>query len=392
MISPIYSTLYLLLLFALLALWWVEYKSKSGQNTRKQAVYICAVVYILFFGLRGFVGWDWFNYYPTFQQTPSLFQLDKTSISAFSEFGFVIYMSIFKTLSLDYHSFVFFSAVIHVWLLSIFLNRYLPSGFYVFGFIIFLVMNGLVMEIDLKRNYKAILLFLISIKYIEKRKILPYFLLNAIGLMFHVSAIVFFPLYFFLHRPVRKNWMLIIFIIGLIIFFLQISFLKPLGLFVANLLGDRFVHLVYAYIFDTPYGITIGLLERLGSATLIYLCYDKLLAKSKSNIIFINSFILYFVVFFYFNEAFTISHRMGFLFIFSYWILWPSIIDALMIVKNKIIFIFLFSVYSILKMIGTTNLPVWRYDNILFGIEKYETRASELLRVEQYVVELRENN
>ena len=34
---------------------------------------VVAALFVLFFGFRGFVGWDWVNYYPAYQEIVPLF-------------------------------------------------------------------------------------------------------------------------------------------------------------------------------------------------------------------------------------------------------------------------------------------------------------------------------
>lgn len=65
--------------------------------------------------------------------------------------------------------------------LSIFL--YVSMQFYFYS------MNGM-------RQFIAMSIFMFSIKYIKNRKIIPFLLLNLIGVTFHSSSILFIPLYF----------------------------------------------------------------------------------------------------------------------------------------------------------------------------------------------------
>ncbi len=53
------------------------------------------------------------------------------------------------------------------------------------------------MEIELLRNVKCVMIFLLALPYAEKRKIVPYILLMLLAYSFHRSAILFAPLYFF---------------------------------------------------------------------------------------------------------------------------------------------------------------------------------------------------
>ena len=70
--SPVYSVEYsipyLLMSFIFLFLSYYEYR----QGTNKSVRLICIVFFVLFYGLRGFVGWDWQGYYPSFELIDTL--------------------------------------------------------------------------------------------------------------------------------------------------------------------------------------------------------------------------------------------------------------------------------------------------------------------------------
>jgi len=378
-----YSIPYLVLLACYLFLAIIGYKVKNNHVLYQRIIFLCSIIYVIFFGLRGFIGWDWTNYYKKYQMASNLFNISFNS--SVPEWGFTIYMSLFKTLFLDYYAFVFINVILHIFLLNIFLKRYLPPGYYVFGLIVFLVMGGFGMEVDAMRNIMSILLFLLSIKYIEERKIGKYYILNTVGLLFHISSIFYLPLYFFLHKKMNRKLIVVIFIIGIIIFLLKIEYVKPLVLSISKILGGRIQSITNDYlnstIYGKSYGLSIGLLERLLSAVLIIMYYPKLINASKHNIIFINAFVYYFFIFFYFSEIAIISIRVGMLFVFSYWILWPSIIYVSKIKINRQFIICVMLLYSFLKMIGLTRFQLYQYDNKIFGIKTYEERKEIFDRI-----------
>ena len=72
------------------------------------------------------------------------------------------------------------------------------------------------------RNFIAILIFWVSIKYIAEKKIIPYFILITIAYFFHKTAIMLYPLYFLLNLKFSKKSILIL--SSLAIFFNPLSF------------------------------------------------------------------------------------------------------------------------------------------------------------------------
>ncbi len=87
---------------------------------------------------------------------------------------------------------------------------FLAGGFYFFA------MNGI-------RQAIAISLFYYSLIYLKQKNVKKYFIANLIGFLFHSSAIIFFPLYFFLDKKIKKKYLLLF----SILFILTSSFLTP---------------------------------------------------------------------------------------------------------------------------------------------------------------------
>ncbi len=358
------------------------------EKARKQINLLVPLAYLLFFGLRGFIGWDWVNYYPLFDTIPRIDAIHTFKEGDF-ELGFIYFTSIIKTINPDFHFFIFINSLITTLLMHIFLKRYVPIKYYAFAFLMFIVMEGLTLELNLIRNIKSILLFLISLKYIENRNLIKFLLLNILGLLFHWSAVFYLPLYFFLHKRMNLVVFIVIFIVGNIIYLLQIEYIKPFIKFVAPLFGEvaesRAESYLKSSIFGSQYGITLGYIERVATSLLIMFYYQKLLEKSKSNVLFVNSFIIFFIVYFYFSEITVIVNRVGILFIFTYWILWSQVI-ILAERQIKIALLIFFSVYLNVRIISMTNNILYKYDNIAIGThESYESRLNTYNKVYKHL-------
>jgi hypothetical protein len=337
------------------------------------------VAFLLFFGFRGFIGWDWTSYYVFYKRLPSLCQLSFSN--QVFDVGFVICTSLLKSITSNFHVFVFINVLIDVILLHLFFKRYLPEKFYALGFALFLVFFGFVLETDLMRNIKSLLLFLLSLKYIENRKFLLFLLFNLIGLCFHWSAIIFFPLYFFLHKPIPIRAIIIVMIIGVFVYIFQLEYVKSILIFAGSFLGENAANKINLYIyspsFSTNYAFSIGFFERIFTAILILLFYNQIITKNKSNILFINSFFLFLIIYFFFSEISIAPLRVGNLFVFTYWVLWPILIDCF---KNNIVrwgFVGVISCIILLKMHIISGNILYQYDNVLTGkIKTYETRRA----------------
>jgi hypothetical protein len=351
--------------------------------------------FLFFFGLRGFILSDWINYYSLFADIPSLihsnfltlyqhqyieeYGTDISQGTAGIEIGFIYFTSILKTFFPNYHLWILVNSIIDVILLDIFFRRY--SKYYTLGFIFFFVFYGVTIECNLMRNVKAILLFLLSLKYLQERKIIPYMLLNIVGYLFHSSAIIFFPLYFLLHKKISVKILWTIFIIGNFIYLTQIKFISPILIGLSNYMGDRMSILISLYLgsdSNQSHGITIGYLERIISFIIIMKFRKKLFENSVNNIMFFNLFVLYFISNFFFYEISVAIERLTLLFVSAYWILYPAVISLINNIKLRLFFIIALIAYSSLKIVLIYSNIVSRYDNLLFGIESYEVRKGIL--------------
>ncbi len=352
--------------------------------SRQQAIrFGCISIYLIFIGLRGYIGTDWYAYRPLFDAVPTLFSDGWRGFwdDHLLEPGFVVFASTLKSLWNDYHFFVFANACLDAAILHLFLRRY--TGRYALGFLVFLVMGGLTL-CDLFRTARSVGLFLLSLRYITERRPLPYFALNGLGLLFHVTAIFYLPLYWFLRKQWPKWLFISVFILGNLFFLCQIEWVRPLIEGVAERLGGRYAYLSAQYIlneaFAERYGFSIGYFERIATALLILCFWNRLHRQRESNVFFVNAFLLYFAAFFFLSEIREVSARVSLLFIFAYWALVPALVDALRIRANRISFLSMVFLYCFLKINGLTAIPLYRYDNLLWGIERYERRAEQFDR------------
>jgi len=356
----------------------IERSYRNNLSACRFCRFSCLALYLLFIGLRGYIGTDWYNYQLIFDAVPRLFS------DGWSDFwsenllepGFVVFTSSVKSLWNNYHFFVLLNACIDMAILHIFLKRYVD--WYTLGFLVFFVMGGLTL-CELMRNMRGIGLFLLSLKYLTERRPGPYFILNGLGLLFHVSSIVYLPIYWILHRRWPKAVFVTVFLLGNAVFLLRIEFVRPLIEWVAESLGGRFAYLQAQYLldelFDERYRLSIGYFERIATSLLILGFYRKLHRQRTTNVLFINAYVLYFAFFFFFSEIREFAARFSLLFIFAYWALFPVLYETLRVRFNRVVFTVALYGYCLLKIIGMTSIPLYRYDNLLWGIESYDRRV-----------------
>lgn len=231
------------------------------------------------------------------------------------------------------------------------------------------------MEANLLRNFKALDCFLLSLPYLQSKKIIKYTLLNILGATFHISSLLYLPLFFILTVNIHKYVIWIIFIVITLIYWLKIHVTSSIiGYILAG--SEKYVGYLES---DSGFGFTLGYFERTFTFLLFTFLYKRLIIQKKSNNIFYNCSFLYYSFHILFNDIAVVAERIPFLFIIGNWVLYTNVINCKYRAKQVInvaigILVFLKIVLSF-SNIGT------KYQNILFGIDSYESRAKECLEI-----------
>lgn len=329
----------------------------------------------IFFGLRGFVYSDCTSYYPYFEKIPIIQNGNSIVIyylkNSFWEKGFLLLAIISKSIWNNYFFWQVINVSIDLWLLLSIIKENTPQkkGLALCFFFIF----GLYPEMNLLRNIKAMLLFLFSLKYIEKKKFCNYFCLNLIGSFFHITAILYIPLYFILGKRINKKLVLFIYIVSNFLFLAKIRWFGITADMVGNLINGRLGYLLKSYsnLNETPHGISIGFIER----TLTFYFVFKYHTYTKRDIIIQNLMIVYILSTLLFFEVPILFERVPMLFVLIYMLFYPCLYCRLNSEK-KHIFLILFVVYSLLKLISGNNTIVTYYENIISTYHSIEERTN----------------
>ncbi len=374
----IYSIPYILItvIFGVIAMLYSSLPPEN-ETAKKNMDIVCIALFILFFGLRGYVGDDWMNYTKFYQDCSFdniSFNILKMGSESNYEPGYTILNLICKAITDEYVFFQLVCCCINVFLLYIFLKRNVSNV--PLGFMLYVCMGGFLMSINLMRNTFAILIFANAVQFIEKRKPVEYFSLCLLALSFHLSSLMYFPLYFFMHKKCNKWVFLAIFALGNLLFVSHAKVVTALLSGVGSIVSDKMSSVVELYTeeYDTSKGLSIGYLERLITGTLMICYYDKLTGLKKSNIIFMNMGLIYFSIAFLFSEFDVMSQRLSTLFTIFYWVIWSDLLSCYAYDNNKRLFISFMAIYSVLKVAGLSHFITYDYDNFLFGHKSYNER------------------
>ncbi|MEG1451024.1 MAG: EpsG family protein [Cetobacterium sp.] len=344
-----------------------------GQNLKikERLLKVIVIFLIIFLGTRGLLGWDWYFYYPSF--------LNETYIY---EKGYMIYTTFIAGIYRNYIFYQLITGTIDIVVLYYIFKKY--CKFPILTFAIFFSIQGLQMEVELLRNMKAIILFLISIKYIEERKIFPFLLLNFVGITFHWSALIYLPMYYILNFKYNKKFIVSVFILGSICYVFDIkilaNLLEKLEFITSGPLKEKILNYRSILPVESFRGLNLFYFERL---VLFFIAYFY----EKNNILK-NSAYIWISIFLFTSELSIVSVRIGILFIYSVWIIFSRGVE----IENKKISYSLLSVILFLcgfRLHNNLNFPGnkinYRYQNAIFNKLDYEKREVELKESKKFL-------
>lgn len=369
----------LLTLFGGCAFFFEHTKEKVRQQ---HIALISIVVFYIFFAFRGYVYTDWTSYAEMLRdvQWSDIFRItDPHQKAVVREPGFTFLCVLCKSITNEFAFLVVVITTIDTVLFYHFLKQWniknLP-----FVFMLFISFDGISIMFNLFRNQIAIFIFINSLIYLTKRKPLPYFSLCLLALSFHLSSIVYFPLYFLLNKRINK-WLFLGLALGFLVFYFgKISVvLSIINIFGANgTFGEKAAFYTEALTNSRAFSLT-GTIEKVGLTTLIFLYYDDLM-KLKNRHIIINCLLLYFFFYYVFAEFQDLSSRLAILFAFSYWIIWIDLVGVLHLSNNKKLLAGTIFLYCFYINLMAYNQPIQQYDNLLFGGKTQQERIRILNR------------
>lgn len=141
---------------------------RTENNLTKTKIQYCSIgIFLIFFGLRGFILSDWINYYEYFYNCDLSYIFEWTSTQGATEPGFTLLCLIVKFIWKDFHFFVLICCIIDTLLLLKFFHKRIQN--IPLALAIYICFEGLLISTNFMRNSIAILLFLNAIDYIEQR-------------------------------------------------------------------------------------------------------------------------------------------------------------------------------------------------------------------------------
>jgi len=372
-----YSFPYLILFAFYIVFYLIEDTYKNNASVRSKIRFFCALLFIVFFGFRGYIGSDWFNY----EYSYSITSWKQWTINDY-EFGYSAIAKTFAFFKIEYFNFVAFITALQIFLLDRFLSKF--PKFSVSFFYIALIALFPILIIDLQRNFLSILCVINGIVFLNEGKKKQFYLFVVVGMLFHLSAIVFFILPYLNKLKFKKGMLLALFAVGLAVYFLQINFYKGILSTIGTVVGGRLEHLIGQSTAETEsaYGLTFGIIEKIVLYILLINVYPKI---SKSSLLIVNACVIYLLIYFYFSTSQSFINRFANLFFWGYIMTYDLLREYFMKLKLKSFFMLSFILFCFLRVYIGYNSTLYRYVNVLIetenkGIRIYDRNASYLGR------------
>ncbi|MBO4370458.1 MAG: EpsG family protein [Paludibacteraceae bacterium] len=327
------------------------------------------VVFTVFFGFRGFVETDCIVYYPLFQEIPVFGDgIWKSFSSLHFEPGFLLWTSLLKSINSSYEFYMVVNTIVDLLLLTVMYNRYFPKRYYAFFVLLYLAFFGIAYEFNLLRNVKSMLLFCLSLRYVEERKAGKYMLFNLIGMLFHWSAVLYMLMYFVFRNDLSQRRYFVLLGISMVMYIVS-PFIIEYGVWLVSLLGGTVGERATAYLSVQEYARTkmfsLGDLDRMLVGLLVGLKFKDLKQLRTENALFLHVYIVY-LMFAFCGHGMEILHtRVANLFVVGVWVICLSLVQ----VERKLIATVLFLYFSFSSMFKvwsqSDSNQFMQYDNYL---------------------------
>lgn len=183
-------------------------------------LFFCCLLLTLAFpvGLRTYYNDTW-NYISGFQISPSLRALLASGeLSLMQNPAFLVYRSLVRSFTDNYHIFLFIPALFVQYAYIVFIRRYSPS--FTLGIAIYFLFGGFVFSLAAMKQTIAMAILLFSVPQLLEKKYVRFYLLVFISFLFHTYAIAFAIMPLFTVKP----WSIPTFLLLAVTVFVMTSF------------------------------------------------------------------------------------------------------------------------------------------------------------------------
>ncbi len=205
-----------------------KYTRMPVYRATKMHAFLAMAPIVFFIGLRS-AGADTHAYISMYQSLPTgADEFFQTLAEGDSEYGFKAFGIFIKTfISSDYHVYLFIIALISGYATVSTLYRF-SEDFFV-SILLFMLAGTFTYMINGIRQYMAVSMVFMGIRFILDRKMIRYFLLVLVMSTFHTSALIMIPMYFFTTGPAWNRKTVFALVCCILVIFFTSEFTDLLG-------------------------------------------------------------------------------------------------------------------------------------------------------------------
>jgi hypothetical protein len=261
-----------------------------------------SIVLFIMAATRDFTGYDWLNYHYFYdvlqrQEMPffeALFHL-------YVEPGF----SLLNIIIPDFYLLLLFVAIITVPVRLWAINKYSEAKYV--SLLMYFTSIFLAYDMGIMRQAISISALFIGLQYIRDRKLLKFLLVILAGSFFHLSTLVFIPLYFVNFRNFSRKIIYIATGIALVFYFIDLS--QVLAFFI-NLIHNEFITERLDEYLRYNNDLLLSLVKRIVILIFFVEFYKRYKVVDKMSLIFLNGYVLS-VIFMAFLSSIPIFGERG---------------------------------------------------------------------------------
>lgn len=335
-------------------------------------------------------GYDYSNYEYMFQLAPTLNNLNLISYVQEngligSDVGWTLINSITKSMGFNFYGLTVFVAIFFWFTLYFVLKKYM-TNINIF-FVIAMYKYLLDVSFIYMRQSVAVAIFILSLRYILKKKIIPYMLLVVFAATVHFSAVILIPIYWINRIKITQKrlfWYTVLFSSSFILVLLHVDIISMFG-FLSNIVSGSGAQKISEASNGTLYGEVgilssiLHLIEFLIVAFFLIKNFDKMELYDEKKELMIRLFMLLLPIYSIFATS-SIMVRYGFYFLFTY----SVIIDYLVVKVNIINKIFWYALLIIVSFFGMYKFVIGfddgadlYYDSFIFHNESIRSNVNE---------------
>jgi len=329
---------------------WLKSSGKSRNGLR-----ISFLLIFIFLALRYQYGNDYVSYLNLFESINFGSKIDFYIGQGGYELesGWILLNYIFKPFG--FFSLVIFTSFIYCICYYLFFVNYVPKKYYWLALIIFIFNPSfLLIQLSAMRQSIAIILVILSFKFILKKRFIPYAFLILIAALFHKSVLIFLPVYFLKYLNLSiNNKLILIFTIIYVFYVLNISLFIPES---GNFLSYIFERYESNFVIeDVSPNSGLGIIYQ---SIIFFFVLFFMRKQPPENQLMFNISIIYLLLL-PIGSLINLSTRINYYFQSSILVVFPLIIKSIKFMPLKFVMTFVIIIYCLYNFIIFFKSPTW---------------------------------